>query len=324
MTIDELIASYRTDKDSPYYGTRLRYCTRQHYDVLLKRISKDLGSMELEAVKARQLLSWHDEFLQRGHIAMGHGIIGMMRTIMSFGTTMLEDSECTRISDVLGKMRFKMGKPRVERLTSAQVVLIRAEAHKQNLRSIALAQAIQFELMLRQKDIIGEILPLDEPIESDVFAYGKKWARGIRWEEIDENFILKHVTSKRLKEITVDLKLADMVISELTLWFGAMDRSRMPVAGPVIFSERTKLPWVAGEFRRKWRQLADNCGIPKEVRNMDTRSGAITEATDAGIPLETIRHASTHSDISMVARYSRGSTEKIASVMETRLASRKA
>jgi site-specific recombinase XerD len=114
-----------------------------------------------------------------------------------------------------------------------------------------------------------------------------------------------------------------MVIQELVLWFGAMDRKRMPSTGAIIVSERTGLPWHSQEFRRYWRKIATHAGIPPEVKNMDTRSGAITEATDAGIPLETIRHASTHSDVGMVQRYSRGSTEKIADVMQLRQASRK-
>lgn len=322
MLVNELIDSYKTDVDSPYYGFRLRICTRQHYAELCKAITREIGHMELADIKARQLLHWHETFLQSGKISMGHSVMGMLRILMGFGSTILENPECVRISDVLGKMRFKMGKPRIERLTAEQAVIVRAQAHLINRRSIALAQAFQFELMLRQRDVIGEWMPVTEPVPSDVVVNGLKWARGLRWDEIDENFILTHVTSKRQKPITVDLKLADMVISELTLWFGAMDRKRMPESGPVIISERTGLPWHSQEFRRYWRKIATRAGIPKEVKNMDTRSGAITEATDAGIPLETIRHASTHSDISMVARYSRGSTEKIASVMGTRLATR--
>lgn len=324
MTIDELIEHYRTDVDSPYYGFRLRICTRVYYGSLCKSISREIGRLSLAEIKARQLLHWHEKFLQAGTVSMGHSVMGMLRILTGFGATILEDQECVRISDVLGKMRFRMGKPRIERLTADQAIMLRAEAHRANRRSVALAQAFQFELMLRQKDVIGEWVPECEPIASDVLCDGKKWIRGLRWEEINDDFILTHVTSKRQKEIIVDLKLADMVISELTLWFGAMDRKRMPASGPVIIAETSKLPWVANEFRRNWRILATRCGIPKEVRNMDTRSGAITEATDAGIPLETIRHASTHSDVGMVQRYSRGSTEKIADVMTLRQASRKA
>lgn len=321
VTPNDLIASYTSDIDSPF--RKLRYHTREHYGHLCRRISQDLGILPLEEIKARQLLHWHEQFLQAGTIAMGHSVMGMLRILVGFGATILENDQCVRLSLVLSKMRFKMAKPRNERLTAQQAILIRGEAHRINRRSIALAQAFQFECMFRQKDVLGEFIPETEPGDSDVFDMDNKWLRGIRWEEIDENLILTHVTSKRQKKVVIDLKLADMVLQELILWFGAIDRKRMPERGPVIIAETTGLPWRAVEFRRNWRIIANCVGIPKSVRNMDTRSGAITEATDAGIPLENIRHASTHSDIGMVQRYSRGATEKIAEVMQLRVASRK-
>ena len=79
---------------------------------------------------------------------------------------------------------------------------------------------------------------------------------------------------------------------------------------------------MADEFRRFWRIVATDAGIPVHVRNMDTRAGAISEAADAGVALEDIRHAATHSDVKMTARSSRGSEDKIARVMATRAASR--
>jgi site-specific recombinase XerD len=51
---------------------------------------------------------------------------------------------------------------------------------------------------------------------------------------------------------------------------------------------------------------------------MDSRAGAISEATDAGADLEHVRHAATHSDIAMTQRYSRGSEDKIAGVQRLR------
>lgn len=274
MTLNDLIASYISDVDSPFH--KLRYYTREHYGHLCKRLSQDLGALSLTDIKARQLLHWHEIFLQARTISMGHSVMGMLRILTGFGATILEDQECVRISDVLGKMRFKMAKPRNERLTAEQAIQIRGEAHRANRRSIALAQAIQFECMFRQKDVLGEFVPETEPGESDVFDLDKKWLRGIRWEEIDENLILTHVTSKRQKEVVIDLKLADMVLQELILWFGAIDRKRMPERGPVIIAETTGLPWQAVEFRRNWRIIADKCGIPRTVKNMDTRSGVVS------------------------------------------------
>ncbi|MGE3992558.1 MAG: hypothetical protein AB7F49_32100, partial [Pseudorhodoplanes sp.] len=116
------------------------------------------------------------------------------------------------------------------------------------------------------------------------------------------------------KPIEVGLRDAPMVMDELTTQFPA----GLPASGPVIVYEKTGRPWNQTYFRQAWRGLANDCGIPKSVRNMDSRAGAITEATDAGADLEHVRHAATHSDIGMTQRYSRGDAGKTANVMRLR------
>jgi site-specific recombinase XerD len=190
-----------------------------------------------------------------------------------------------------------------------------AEAHRINRPSIALAQAIQFEGMLRQKDIIGEWVPIAEPGTSAVIHKGLKWLRGIRWEEIDENLVLRHVTSKRQKEVEIRLADAPMVVAELA-------KVERKGSGPVIVNESSGRPYSVTHFRQIWRTIATAAGVPKSVRNQDSRAGAITEATQAGADLESIKHAATHSDIAMTQRYARSSHEKSAKVMQMRAAHR--
>lgn len=319
--VRDLISAYQTDPDSPFH--KKRYATRRFYLTLLKRLERDMGDKPLADIKARELLHWNEQIVEAGHIPMAHALVGMLRTIVNFGLTLLENRECERLSTVLSKMRFQMGKPRLERLTAQQAMMICDQARASFRPSIALAQAIQFECMFRQKDVIGEWVPVYERGDSDIIVDGWKWLRGIRWEEIDADWVLVHVTSKRQKKITIDLKLAAMVMYELHYALGSdviggLQRDKFPASGPVIFYEADQLPWDANEFRRQWRKFADACGIPRTVRNMDTRSGAISEATDAGADLEHVRQAATHSDISQTQAYSRGATEKVAGVMKLR------
>jgi hypothetical protein len=186
--------------------------------------------------------------------------------------------------------------------------------------SVALAQALQFELTLRQKDVIGEWVPVAEPGVSDVTWSGQKWLHGLRWSEIDQNMILRHTTSKTGKDLEVNLKHAPMVLEEIQ---SMLERDgELPTIGPMIMAETTGRPWVTGEFRRRWRTCARAAGVPDAIRNMDTRAGAITEATSSGALLEHVQHAATHSDIGMTQRYSRGATEKISNVMQLRSQSR--
>ncbi len=309
-TIEGLADAYRTDPDSRYH--KARYVSRRYYDVLLERIVRDHGSEMLGNVKARQVIRWHEEWKISSGVSMASALVRMLRSIISFGASILEDGECTRLKGVLSDLRFEMAKPRTERLTADHAIAIRAEAHKKGLPSIALAQAIQFELMLRQKDVIGEWVPLEEPGPLTDQTHGQfKWIRGIRWEEIDGHLTLRHVTSKRGKPIEVSLAAAPMVMEEL-------QRLERKASGPVIMCELTGRPWKAMNFRFHWRTCADRAGVPRSVRNMDSRAGAISEATDAGAELEHVRHAATHSDISMTQRYSRGSTEKVANVQRLR------
>jgi hypothetical protein len=320
-TIRSLIACYRTDPDSGY--RKLRYRTRENYDSLCRRIEKDRGDDLVSEVRARHLLRWHEEWISEGHTAMAHSLVGMLRTLCTFGATMLESEACRALKTTLGDLKFPMAKPRTERLTAEHAIAIRAKAHEMGVPSLALAQAFQFECTLRQKDVVGEWVPSNEPGLSDVTYAGQKWLRGLRWSEIDDNLILRHTTSKRLKDIEVDLWNAPMVLEELERQFGlGWDRSKLPRSGPIIVYEQTGRCYVTYQFRWLWRRVANLAGIPKAVRNMDSRAGAISEATDAGAALEDVRHAATHGDIKMTQRYSRGAAEKTAKVMQLRTAHR--
>lgn len=323
MNISQLIGSYRTDSVSTYH--ECRYHTRQNYDTMLRRIERDHGHMSLASIRTRDLKSWHMAWTAGGErVAIGHSLMGMVRTLVSYGVAGLEDPECIRLSAVLRSQRFPMAKSRTEIVTAEQAIAIRRMAHEMKRPSIALAQALQFDGTLRQRDLIGEWVPDNEPGESDIVSRRNresrpmKWLRGLRWEEIDDSLILRHVTSKKLKAVEIDLTCAPMVMEELALLF---DR---PSRGPVIICEATGFPWTNYEFRRWWRKLARAAGVPDTVHNMDSRAGAISEAITAGARIEHVRHAATHSDIQMTARYDRNTADITRGVMVTRAKHRKA
>lgn len=325
LTLAALIHAYVNDSDSPI--RKLRYSTKEHYRALLARLVNEFDPYPLDKLNARTLLRWHegwarpDQEGQPEKVHMAHSMIGMIRTLVNFGATLLENPDCQRLALSLSRTRFPMGKPRTSILTAEQVIAIRQRARALGLHSIALAQAFQFECTLRQKDCIGDWIPLSEKGQSDIEFYGRKWLSGLRWEEISDDLILTHVTSKRQKKVEIDLKLAGMVMEELRFNFGD-DLSMLPSRGPVIRCDSTERPWTAVGFRRMWRRIADEVGIPDTVKNMDTRAGAITEALQSGAGLDAVRKAATHSNASMTQRYSRGDADDIAEVMQMRLAAR--
>jgi hypothetical protein len=313
-TVAALVDAFKSDPDSPFHEKR--YATRVHYEILARLVRVELGERMLADITGRDLLHWHRQRYNAGKVTMAHSMIGMFRMLLGYGVSLQGDAECLRLQSTLHSMRFPMGKSRTTRLTAAQAQAIIDAAHVAGLHSLAMAQAFQFECMFRQKDVIGEWVPDTEPGASEVTHGARKWLRGIRWEEIDEHLILRHVTSKRQKEVSIDLKQAPMVLAELR----RLDI--IPKRGPIIVHDRLRRPWHSQAFRVAWREMATSVGVPKEVRNMDSRAGAISEATDAGAELEHVRHAATHSDIAMTQKYSRGSEEKIAEVQRLRVEQR--
>ncbi|MET3841005.1 hypothetical protein [Bradyrhizobium sp. OAE829] len=266
QTLAELATIYRSDERSPYRA--LRFKVRDGYDSIINRILDECGHMCLTELNADGIQHLYDRWSDGGtKLATGHTMMTRLRGLFSFGTTTLDDPGCQRLSTIMSKMRFQNPVARTEQLTPFLVSSIRAKAHEMGKPSIALAQAIQYELMLAQKDTIGEWVPASEPGESDIVVDGTKWLHGIRWSQIDDNLILRHVTSFRQKSVEIDLKRAPMVMAELEMQFGGV----LPKTGPIIRSEWNERPWSSAEFRRWWRKIADAAGVPKNIKNMDSR-----------------------------------------------------
>lgn len=318
-TLHDLFEIYQRDEDSPFH--RLRLHTRRSYEHDIKMLDRHAGSQYLENLSGRDFLRWYREFrlpAKEGkpeRIRRAHGLMSMLRIVISYGVV-LEVPHCARLRVLLSEISFEQAKPRTQRLTADHATAIRTAAHAAGLPSIALAQALQFELTLRQKDVIGEWVPIEDPGVSAITDRRQKWLRGLRWEQIDANFILKHASSKTDFASEFDLKLYPMVMDEL---------ERVPLekrAGPLIISEATGQPYRTRYFADQWRAIATAAKVPANVWNMDSRAGGITEATDADASLEDIRHQAGHSNVVMTQRYSRNTAEKTSNVARLRVAHR--
>jgi hypothetical protein len=268
-TLKSLIQCYRNDSRSPFLKARFR--TRETYKSLINRIDADYGPQKLVDLKAQDIKRFHEIWTERGE-AIAHSLITMLRMLFGFGATELGDAECERLSVVMHKMRFEKSKRRSPALTPDHVRLIVTTAHEKGLDSIALAQALQFDCGLSQKDVIGEWVPVSEPgPPSDIINDELKWLYGIRWSEIDKDLVLRHVPS-------IGGDLIELRLSESPLVMAEFDRIRaklgkLPPGGPVVVSEHNNLPYSSFEFRRKWRAVADAAGVPKAVKNRTSRAG---------------------------------------------------
>jgi hypothetical protein len=272
-TVADLANRYRSDPASKY--PTLRHKTREFYEALIKRVLADCSDTKLASLNEQALRNLYARWTQGGKTSMAHAQMTMLRTMANFVRT-LGDPEADDLSSTLHRMHFSVKKARTEALTAEQANDIRQKLHDMGYASMALAQALQIGFELRQKEVIGEWVPTSEPGESDVTYADQKWLRGIRWEKIDNTFMLKHVTvdnKGRVVPFEVDLKKSTTVMEELNR---AIERKGRAQSGPLIVSEDTGLPWTAADYRKRWRKAADMCGIPKTVKNMDSRGNADT------------------------------------------------
>jgi hypothetical protein len=151
--------------------------------------------------------------------------------------------------------------PRTAKLALEHVNAIRTVAHKMGLGSIALATTIQFELDLRQKDVIGEWEPA--PLAEGGIAYrGRRWVNGIVWgRELDPTtLILTKTHTKTGITVQYDLKEHPPIMEELAL---IPPECRV---GPLIVSERTGQPYKHCRFTQNWRRVANAAGYRESCK----------------------------------------------------------
>lgn len=176
-------------------------------------------------------------------------------------------ADCLHADTILSKLRFPTPPARTSKLLLEHVEAIRAAAHDRGLGSIALAIVLQFELALRQKDVIGEWEPA--PLAEGGIVYkGTRWVNGLLWTDMDAAMVLRKKHTKTGVVVEHDLKLSPLIIEEI---------AKVPLerrVGPMIVSERTGEPYKHRTFTQTWRKIADAAGIPPEVWNMDARAGS--------------------------------------------------
>lgn len=260
-----LIAFYRNSSAF----TSLRHATRMNYETHFKFIEDDLGSAPLSALGEDEFQRAYDIWTNGGadRIAITAQTVNMLRLLASFGAKE-GIPECARLAYILKKMggRYRPASPKGDLLTAEQVDLICERAHKRGRHSIALVQALLFETELRQRDILGEWVPQKEEGFSAVLFENEKWVRGIRWRDLND-LILRHSLSFNGKSVEVSLRECPRshreIVAELDRMGGKPNREA------IVVNDKNGLPWSASEFRRWWRKIADECGIPKNLNSTD-------------------------------------------------------
>ena len=99
-------------------------------------------------------------------------------------------------------------------MTIEHVEVIRKTAHDEGWPSIALATVLQFELALRQKDVIGEWEPAPD-MEGGIVHRDTRWVNV--WSDIDANMVhpRKVHTKTRIEKVEHDLRLHPLALEEV-------------------------------------------------------------------------------------------------------------
>jgi len=301
---------------------KVKHNTRKSYTDSLKIIEATVGRRLIRNVTVLDVQHWYDEWrkpaVEDGHerVDRAHDAVCMVRTVLRFCAA-LRYPECKVLADELKLVQFERGGARQEEMTFAHAGAFIRKALEMGQRGVipadrakcmAIGVAAQFELLLRQKDIIGDWGG----------ARGEKWVGYFTWENIPGwRWRMKTSKSKYRHAAEFDLTSNSLLFPLLE----AVPHDER--IGAIVKGEHG-LPVRERSYRKWFRQIARAAGIPDAVWSMDSRAGGATEAEEAGAAIDAIQGALTHSKKDTTLRYIRRSSAKIATVAEARARKRAA
>lgn len=314
-TIRELIRLYTSDPESPYRA--LDYSSRKVYDWQLGQIDKAVGERVIANLAGKDFRRWYDQFRRPTepggpeHIAKAHGLMTMVRTLFTFGV-LWRVPEAAVVRDILAKMDFQNAPPREEHLTYDMAVAFIDKALELGELAMALSQALEFDLTLRQTDVIGKWEPrADDPTILD-------WGSGLLWQHISRPDLILHYTPGKTEHSTNQKVVFDL--NEYVLVMRVFRRLPViPDIGPMIVNHKTGLPFTYSAYHKRWCKIAELTGvIPKTIWNRDSRAGGVTEGGDAGAHIEDLAQHAGHARLETTRRYNRKTLAKTTRVARLR------
>lgn len=328
-TFRSLIRIYQMERSSPFH--RLRDRTQSFYLYGLRLLDQAIGSARVDAVNGADIRRLYEDLRtpkpltkkqrEQGlttapdRMRRAYAAVQMLRVVVNYGRTLKLDA-CGVLGDVLANMEFEGLKRRENRITYEQVRAFCSAAHKAGRPSMALGITLQFDLGMRQRDVIGEWVTDQTPEQPGIVFAGMRWADGLTFENITGT-VLRKKTSKTGKMVEHDLAQLPDTLAEL---------ERIPALrriGPLVVNVENGLPYKRRVYVKWFRVIARKAGIPDDVWNMDARAGAVTEALDAGAQPNDVMNAAGHTQLSTTQGYDRGMLKKTARVAQLRVASRK-
>jgi hypothetical protein len=336
-TVSGLIRCYQTDKNSPYQAVKQN--TQRGYDDWCRTLDRAIGKRRVDHLSGHDI---RDCFLRLMEPATPGGaprvrlakacVRSMLGILLNYGAE-LGLPGCLELAELLERMTlrvpqatrraWKAARPKKAGMIYEQAAAIVAEGLRRGTRrhrSVALGVAAQFELTLRQVDVIGTWEKLDqaEAVQANaVVERGRIWRSGLRFEDFAAGR-LDVETSKTSTQAVYDVT-AYPLFQQVLAAVPASERM-----GPLVTDERGR-PVTRRYYLALYRDVADAAGVPRAVWNMHARHGGATEAQEAGVALQDIAEHAQHTDINTTRKhYIVPSVETSRRVAKQRVAHRQA
>jgi hypothetical protein len=191
----------------------VKFTTQKFYATCLRRIEATVGNRLIRNLTKADSKKWYKEWRKpevtigkdgkpivgKERIDRAHDTISMVRTVIYFMNS-IGNEECASVARRLEKIKFEKGAARDGELTYQHVSAFIRTAfelsqkgvipHKRAL-TMSIGVAAQFELMLRQMDIIGEWAPISArrklpngivALDLPALAPVEQWAGFFSWE----------------------------------------------------------------------------------------------------------------------------------------------
>jgi hypothetical protein len=211
---------------------KVKHNTRKTYIKDLKLIERSVGRRLIRNVTVLDVQRWYDEW-RKPEVAGGperidraHDAVAMFRTVVYFNAA-LRNNDCKVLASELEHVKFEKGGAREEELTYSQCAAFIRTALEFGRKEVmppdrclhlAIGTAAQFELMLRQMDIIGEWAKLNanRRLPSGITTLehkGETWAGFFTWEMIAGwRWRMKTSKSKYRSAADFDLTKYDLLL----------------------------------------------------------------------------------------------------------------
>jgi len=321
-TIRSLLNIYQRDPESSYQ--QLKPGSIVPYNHYLMKLEEHIGPRRVDQVDGIDILRWHKIWSDNGeHLAKAATCRAILEAAVKHGI-LRRYPGCGELRQILVTARAQLPKPQPREvvITADEATAVRVAAHAAGRPSSALIYALAYETTLRLWDVTGQWWPLDRGGISDVIDSDRamKWF-GLRWENIDDNLVLRYRPSKTDgttgRTITYPLSKAPMVIEELRNW--PMEKR----IGAVIVNEQTGLPYRNREVTENWEADRKEASINPAAWARDLRASGITEGRAAGATTEDAAKVAGHTGTKTTASvYDRASVEAAERFADARIRGR--